>query len=192
MGPLDPTGAHSMTTTSHPQSIPWRALSAAELAANPEARLGGALGVIFWGAVAMVAAVVLLIAWLIAIGDFFSVAMASRMMFSASSTASVISGIWMIPQAMFFSWACAFAVMTMGRRPSTPKVASVLMVTWALTSIGAQIVTRYVISQESFVLDSQASLLPYIILDIVLVTAFCGYMHEGRRPNIYFLKRVRA
>lgn len=166
-----------MTTTSHPQSIQWRALSAAELAANPEARLGGALGVIFWGAVAMVAAVVLLIAWLIAIGDFFSVA---------------ISGIWMIPQAMFFSWACAFAVMTMGRRPSTPKVASVLMVTWALTSIGAQIVTRYVISQESFVLDSQASLLPYIILDIVLVTAFCGYMHEGRRPNIYFLKRVRA
>ena len=66
------------------------------------------------------------------------------------------------------------------------------MVIWALTSIGAQIGTRFVIAQNSFVLGSQASLLPYILLEIVLVAAFWGYMSEGRRPNIYFLKRVRA
>jgi hypothetical protein len=62
----------------------------------------------------------------------------------------------------------------------------------AATSLGAQITTRYVIAQNSFVLGSQATLLPYILLEIVLVAAFWGYMREGRRPNIYFLKRVQA
>jgi hypothetical protein len=181
-----------MMTTSHSQSSQWRALSAAELAASPEAKLSGPLGVIFWGAVAMVAVVVLLVAWMIAFGDFFTVTMVSRMFFSGSSMASAVAGIAMIPQATFFVWACVFAVMTMGRRPSTPKVASVLMVIWALTSISAQVATRYVIAQNSFVLGSQASLLPYILLEVVLVAAFWGYMSEGRRPNIYFLKRVRA
>jgi hypothetical protein len=181
-----------MTTTSPRQSIQWRVLSASELAASPEAKLGGALGVIFWGAVAMVALVVLVIAWLIAFGDFFSTTMMSRMMFSGSSMASVVAGISMIPQAMFFIWAFVFAVMTMGRRPSTPRVASLLMVMWALTSIGAQIATRFVIAQHRFDLVSLATLLPYVILEIVTVAAFWGYMHDARRPNIYFLKRVRA
>ena len=181
-----------MTTSSHSQSSQWRALSAAELAASPEAKLGGPLGVIFWGAVAMVAVVILLVAWMIAFGDFFSVTMVSRMFFSGSSMASTVAGVAMIPQATFFVWACVFAVMTISRRPSTPKVASVLIVIWALTSISAQVATRYVIAQNSFVLGSQASLLPYILLEVVLVAAFWGYMSEGRRPNIYFLKRVRA
>jgi hypothetical protein len=67
-----------------------------------------------------------------------------------------------------------------------------MMIVWAATSIGAQIAARYVITQNSFVLGSQATLLPYVLLEIVLVAAFCGYMSEGRRPNIYFRKRVRA
>jgi hypothetical protein len=167
-------------------------MSEAEFAASAEARLGGALGVIFWAAVAMVALLVLVVAWLIAFGDVFSTAMMSRMMFSGSSMTSVVTGIAMIPQAAFFAWACVFAIMTMGRRPSTPKVAATMMVLWAVTSIGAQIATRYVISQFSFVIGNQATLLPYVLIEIVLVAAFCGYMSEGRRPNVYFRKRVRA
>ena len=180
------------TITTQPRSATWRALTTAELAASPEAKLGGVLAVIFWGAVAMVAAVVLTLAWLIAFGDFFSVTMMSRMLFSGSTLSSKIAGIQMIPQAMFAIWAFAFAVMTMGRRPSTPSVASVLMVMWAATSIGAQIGTRRLIAQGGFDPISQLSLLPYVFIEIVLVAAFCGYMADGRRPNIYFLKRVRA
>jgi hypothetical protein len=105
---------------------------------------------------------------------------------------SQIAGIQMVPQAMFAIWAFAFAVMTMGRRPSTPKVASVLMVIWAATSIGAQIGTRYLIAQNNVDLISQASLLPYILIEIILVAAFCGYMADGRRPNIYYRERVRG
>jgi hypothetical protein len=181
-----------MTHPAHPHTGEWRSLSEAEFAASAEARLGGALAVIFYGAVAMVALLVLVIARLIAFGDFFSVTMMSRMMFSGASIASVVGAISMIPQAAFFVWAAVFAMMTMGRRPSTPKVAAALMVIWALTSIGAQIATRYVIAQYSFIPGSQATLLPYILIEIVLVAAFCGYMSEGRRPNIYFRKRVRA
>jgi hypothetical protein len=179
-------------TTSQGPSVQWRALSTAELAVSPEAKLSGVLAVIFWSAVAMVGTVTLVIAWLIAFGDFFSVTMMSRMLFSGSSLSSKIAGFQMIPQAMFTVWAFAFAVMTMGRRPSTPKVASVLMVIWASTSIGAQIGTRYLIAQSNFDAISQASLLPYILIEISLVAAFCGYMADGRRPNIYYLRRVRS
>lgn len=140
----------------------------------------------------MVATAVIVVAGLTAFGDFFSVTMMSRMLFSASSLSSRIAGIQMIPQAMFAVWAFTFVVMTMGRRPSTPAVASVLMVMWAATSIGAQIGTRYLIAQSNFHPLSQASLLPYIFLEIVLGAAFCGYMADGRRPNMFYRRRVRA
>jgi len=68
----------------------------------------------------------------------------------------------------------------------------VLMVMWAATSIAAQIGTRYLIAQSNFDPMSQLSLLPYVFLEVVLVAAFCGYMADGRRPNVYYLKRVRA
>jgi hypothetical protein len=177
---------------SNPLFAQWRTLTEAELAALPEAKLGGALAVIFWCAVALVMGLVLVIAWLIVFGDFFSFTMMSQSIFSGSGMASIISCIALIPQAMLFVWAFVFAVMTSGRRPSTPKVAGVMMAIWALLSIGAQIATRYVIAQNSFIFGSQATLLPYILLEIVLVAAFWGYMSEGRRPNIYFRKRVRV
>jgi hypothetical protein len=177
---------------SNPQSDQWRTLTEAELAALPEAKLGGALAVIFWCAVALVMALVLAVAWLIAFGDFFSFTMMSQSIFSGSSMASIISRIALVPQAMLFVWAFVFAMMTSGRRSSTPKVAAVMIAIWALLSIGAQIATRYVIAQNSFILGSQATLLPYILLEIVLVAAFWGYMSEGRRPNIYFRRRVRV
>lgn len=181
-----------MTTISHPQSCQWRPLSDAELAASAEAKLGGALAVIFWCAVALVAVLVLVVAWLIAFGDFFSFTMMSQSVLSGSSMTSMVTRISLIPQAIFFIWGFVFAVMTMGRRPSTPRVASAMIAIWALTSIGAQIATRYVIGQNSFILGSQATLLPYVLLEIVMVAAFCGYMSEGSRPNAYFRKRVRA
>lgn len=181
-----------MTTISPAQSPQWRLLTTAELVASPEARLGGALAVMLWGAIAMVLGGALTVAWLIVFGDFFSVTMMLRGLFSGSTLSSRIATISMIPQAVFFIWSFVFAVMTMGRNPSTPKVASVLMVLWAVSAIGAAVGARYLIAQSNFDLVSQASLVPFVLLQVVLVSAFCGYMSEGRRPNIYFRKRVRA
>jgi hypothetical protein len=180
----------AMTHPAHPQVNQWRPLSDAEFATSSEAKLGGALAVIFCGAVAMVALVVLAICWLIASGDFLNVTMMS--MVSGGGTASVVGAFSMIPEVMFLVWAFVFAIMTMGRRPSTPMVAGALMMIWAMMSIGTQIIVRYVIANNSLEFGSQATLLPYVLIEIVLVAAFCGYMSEGRRPNIYFRRRVRA
>lgn len=181
-----------MTNTSNTPSTRWRPLSEAEFTASPEARLGGALGTIFGCAAALVAALVLIAAWLIAFGGFFAFTMMSQSILAGSSMTSIIARISLVPQAMLFVWAFVFATMTLARRPSTPKVASVMIAIWAALSIGAQIASRYVIAQNSFILGSQATLLPYMLLEIALVAAFWGYMSEGRRPNIYFRKRVRA
>jgi hypothetical protein len=180
-----------MNSTKPPQAR-WRTLSTEELAANPDAKLGGALAVMFWGALAMLTTVVLMLAVMIVFGDFFSVTMMSRMLFSASTLSSRIAGIQMIPQAIFALWALVFAIMTLSRRHSTPSVASVLMIIWSVSSISAAIATRYLAARGSFDIFSQASLLPYIFLEIVLMAAFCGYMSDGRRPNAYYRRRVRA
>src|SRR5438105_3909118 len=113
--------------TTHQPQAGWRVLSDAEFASHPQARLGGPLAVMFWGAVAMVVMFLLVIAWLIVFGDFFTVAMMSRMMFSGTSMTSIVTTISMIPQFAFLVWASVFVIMTMGRRPSTPTVASVLI-----------------------------------------------------------------
>lgn len=181
-----------MTNISRQQSVQWRALGDAEFAASPEAKLGGALAVIFWCAVALAAALVLVIAWLIAFGSILTVAMMSNSIFAGSSMTAIVTRISLVPQAMLFVWGFTFAIMTMARRPSTPRIASVMIAIWVVLSIGAQIATRFVIAQNSFILGSQATLLPYILFEIALVAAFWGYMSEGRRPNVYFRKRVRA
>lgn len=181
-----------MSNVSQQQSARWRALGEAELAASPEAKLGGALAVIFWCAVALVAVLVLVIAWLIAFGSLLTVAMMSNSIFAGSSMTAIVTRISLVPQSMLFVWACTFATMTMARKPSTPRVASAMIAVWAALSIGAQISTRYVIAQNSFIIGSQATLLPYILFEIALAAAFWGYMSEGRRPNVYFRKRVHA
>ena len=181
-----------MTNISQQQSGPWRALGEAELAASPEVKLGGALAIMFWCAVALVAVLVLVMAWLIAFGSLLTVAMMSNSIFAGSSMTAIVTRISLVPQVMLFVWGFTFAVMTMARKPSTPKVASTMIVIWAALSISAQIATRYVIAQNSFIFSSQATLLPYIVFEIALAAAFWGYMSDGRRPNVYFRKRVRA
>jgi hypothetical protein len=50
---------------------------------------------------------------------------------------------------------------------------------------------RVIIAQGAFDPGSQMMLLPNSLFDIVLAAAFWGYMHEGCRPDLFFLKRVR-
>ena len=181
-----------MTITTNSPAIAWRTLSGDELAASPDARLGGALAVMFWAAIAMIVTVVLALVVMVTLGDFFSVAMLSQMMFSGSTLASRIARIQMIPKAMFAAWAFTFVIMTLARRPSTPRVASVLMVIWSVSSIGAAVATRYLAATGNFDILNMASLLPYVFLQVAIVSALWGYMNDGRRPNVYFRKRVRT
>jgi hypothetical protein len=182
-----------MSTTTTPQASKWRTLSADEFAASADAKLRGALAVIFWSATAMVVTLLLMLAAVIAFGGFLPITMFWQMMFAdASSVPSlVIARFQAVQQALFALWAVVFVVMTLMRRPSTPTAASVLMVIWAVSWIAAEIATHY-LSANSFDLVSPVALLLPVIIEIVLVSAFCGYMSDGRRPNAYFRKRVRV
>jgi hypothetical protein len=169
----------------------WRTLGDAELAVIPESKLGGALAIIVWCAAALVAGLVLVIAWLIAFGSFYSLMMMWQSIFGNSISAAV-TRLSLIPQAIMLLWAAIFVAMTMARSASTPRVASIMIAIWAASAIGSQVAVRVVIAQGAFDPGSQATLLPYILFDIILASAFWGYMSEGRWPNIYFRKRVRA
>lgn len=179
-----------MTNLASQQTLQWRTLGDAELAATPESKLGGPLAVIFWCAAILLAGLVLVVAWLIAFGSFYTLTMMSQSIFGSSITATV-SRLSLGPQVMMMLWAIVFVAMTMARSPSTPTTASIMIAIWAASAIGAQIAIRMVIAQGAFDLGSQATLLPYILFDITLAAAFWGYMSEGRRPNVYFRKRVR-
>ena len=120
--------------------------------------------------------------------------MVSEIMFSTSTPGPTmtIARLQAIQQALFAVWTLVFVIMTLARRPSTPSVASALMVMWAVSWITAAIATHYLSATSGFDLISQAALLPQILIEIVLVSAFCGYMSDGRRPNAFFRQRVRA
>ena len=97
-----------------------------------------------------------------------------------------------IQQALFALWALVFVVMTLTRRPSTPTITSALMLIWALSAIGAEIVEQYLNVTRGFDPTGPLWALPVILLVAAVATAFCRYMSVGRRPNVYFRRRVRA
>ena len=183
-----------MNTTTPFQGSDWRMLTAEEFAASPYAKLGGALAVIFWGATTMVVALLFMLLAILALGGLFPISMFLEVMLSASAPGPTmtIARLQAIQQALFAVWAFVFVAMTLMRRSSTPIVASVLMAIWAVSWIAAEIATQYLSATSGFDLISQIPLLPQILIEIVLVAAFCGYMSEGRRPNVYFRKRVPA
>jgi hypothetical protein len=183
-----------MNTTTPSQGSDWRMLSAEEFAASPYAKLGGALAVIFWGATTMVVALLLMLAGILALGGFLPITMFSEIMFSASvpGPTMTIARLQAIQQALFALWAFVFVAMTLMRRSFTPIVASALMVIWAASWIAAEIATQYLSATGGFDLIGQVPLLGQILIQLIVAAAFCGYMSDGRRPNVYFRKRVHA
>jgi hypothetical protein len=168
----------------------WRLLSDAELAAEPEARLGGPLALIFACALALVAFLVATIIW-IALGDRFAMLMMLRHIVSGDSATSVMARISLVPQFALLVWSGSFAIMTLRRSPSAPATASVLIALWAVLATGAPLGSRLVTAGYQVDWLSLAYLFPTLALNVMIAAAFWGYMREGRRPNLYFKRRVR-
>jgi len=150
------------------------------------------LAVIFWAAAALVLAVLLTLVAIIVMGGLLPITMFAEIMFSASAPGSTLTIVRLqaFQQALFAVWAFVFVVMTLMRRPSTPTVASVLMVIWALSLIGAEVTTQYLNVTRGFDPTGPLWALPLILLVVAVAWAFCRYMSVGRRPNVYFRKRV--
>lgn len=172
-------------------------MTQAELALLPEARLGGALLLIFTAALA-----ILLVP---AIG--LTVAVASLYTEDYPRSVGAFLGHWvtgprrlgpiqMMPIAYAMAWSLLFVVMTVSKRHATPLVASLGIVVWALLPAGIAL------SDESALLsggrlivlfDALTRVWPQAVAalaNLLLAAAFCGYMASGRRPNAYYRRRL--
>lgn len=140
----------------------WRDLTAEELAAIPEARLGGTLLV-----AVLLAALLCLVAvagWLFAFDRFREVG--SRYMV-AVSYAALLSFV--------------FVVMTLLRLRHTPVAIAGGLLVWVLYRGGVAI---------SYGAVAHWPLLVDMLGELVLAAGFCAYMAEAVRPNVYYRRRL--
>lgn len=180
------------TATSEPG---WRPLTAAETTALRETRLGGPLAVMFWAAAIIVAIPFAAAAAFAAAagpgGLFF--ALGNFLSGSDAGLSGTVFRLSLVPQVMIWTWAVVFVALTLVRSAAAPRAASVFFVLWAVLSATSQVAIRIAIARGGGIGVADAfQLLPYLCLDLVLAAAFWGYMHDGRRPNVYYRRRVRA
>lgn len=174
----------------------WRALSDAEFAAAPEASLGGPLGLIFAAAVALVIiaglALFFILTALIGFGGMPWSTLLKDLIAIPADPRLFASRIVNLQQAAMVVWAAVFVVMTLMRAPSTPKVASVLMVIWVILAMTGNAMLRHVGLTNGLDMFTILQMTPYILFNVIITAAFWGYMQDGRWPNIYYVRRVRA
>ncbi len=165
----------------------WRELSAEELAALPEARLGGELAVLLVAAIlATVALPAFLILWNISPVDFIKGTWTtSTAMFPTGMTQPEVD--FLLSSAAFaFVWGALFIVATLLRSVWTAE-ASANMFSLALFSPPL----LWLIHRWEGVV-TLLPCLPYLILCLVGGGAFNYYIRAARQPNLYFRRRVRV
>jgi hypothetical protein len=176
--------------------MPWRDMTADEIATRPDLRLGGAL---LW--MVIVCAVVVTVP---TIGVLLAMLVLSTGGIHANP-AGVFSWIdgpyrmgwtYMVPVVFFMVWSLGFVVLTLLRLPLTPAVASVGVVVW----VAMRIVLNYVgqaplvaAEDRTTVADALIRLWLYavaVLAETALAAGFCGYMAAGVRPNAYYRRRL--
>jgi hypothetical protein len=171
----------------------WRALTPEEFAAEPEARFGGPIAVIFFAALFALTPLLFLIvsaikepsgtAWVLAmtIGRAFRYDISSAYM--ASSLAQIV---------MLLVWAAIFVAVTLLRARTGPALAIGAFTTCALIGPLIQSALIVVFSPDWSGLMNVASHLPTTMVNLVAAVAFWAYMRDGRRPNLYYRRQAWA
>ena len=168
----------------------WRTLTAEELASEPEARLGGELAVIFYAAAAIAVLAVLLL-------------VVSLTPLVPGPQASVVGGAFAVYQSLrplllylpHALWATAFVVATLARADWGPRITSILYVIGVLASSLSNTALLWINDPAPHWFTRlliRADGLLILLLQLVIAVAFWAYMHEGRRPNLYFRRRLRV
>jgi hypothetical protein len=140
----------------------WREMTAVELAARPEAKLGGTLLAIDIIAVLLCAAV--LAGLILAINELRAVGLR-----------------YGIAVGFITLWAGGFVIMTWLRMRETPTVASIGLIVWILYRLAVAVAT-----------GAGWPLAVDLVTELAMATAFCGYMATGVRPNAYYRRRLPA
>lgn len=173
----------------------WRPLTAAETTALRENRLGGPLAVMCWAGVVLIALPFVAVAVLaVSAGpNALQLGLGTILSMGGTGLAGTVLRLSMGPLAAIWIWAIVFVAMTAGRAPAAPRVTSVLFVLVVVLKAATQIAIRIVVARGGGIGFGDAfQMLPYLCMDVVVAAALWGYLHDGRRPNVYYRRRVRA
>lgn len=175
----------------------WRVLSAEELKSDPDANLGGALAVIFCAAIGIVVADVARVSPAVlavaVMGGPAGLLEMLAMPFALPLTGpphAFVQQSFLLSQTVLFAWALVFVVMTALRSPRTPVAAAVGLGVYLAVAIIVAVAVRIVLQPGNvlYLLDA----VPGSLLNVATFAAFWVYMRDARRPNLYFLGRVRT
>jgi hypothetical protein len=170
----------------------WRELAPEEVAGLPGARLGGAVLLLLCAAcVALTPLVVLVVQGARnPNGTLWVVLMMGRQAFGGDMKSAYVASS-MVQMLAVLVWAVTFAVVTLLRARPGPTIASLLFAIAALAGPVGQcaLAIRFMGLADGAI--SLAAQLPHFMLNVVAAIAFWAYMHDGRRPNLYFRRRVQ-
>jgi hypothetical protein len=140
----------------------WRNLTAVELAARPEAKLGGALLAI--DVIAVLLCTVVLAGLVLATNELRAIGLR-----------------YGIAVGFITLWSGGFVIMTSLRMRETPTLASIGLIVWILYRLVVAVLGG---DGWPLVVD--------LVAELVMAAAFCGYMAAGVRPNAYYRRRLPA
>jgi hypothetical protein len=171
----------------------WRALTASELASEPDARFGGVIAIIFFSALFALTPLVFLIisgardsrgtAWILL--------MMLRQAFGGDMKSAYIASS-MAQMLTLLAWAATFVAVTLFRTRSGATIAAVAFAVCALIGPLGQFAIIVTLAGDVGGIVQAATQLPHTVLNLVAAVAFWAYMREARRPNLYFRRRVRV
>ena len=178
-----------------PSTPQWRELSEAELAATPDAKLGGTLAIIV-AIAAIIAAIkgLMYLLYLMFMGGppGGGAAVILRMFAPLNGSKSAwIQNLNLAVPALIFAWGGVVTAMTLLRARGTPDVASALIAVWAIVAVTLNVLKRAVTATDGLDVIDYLQMAPHILFNVMIAAAFCGYMREGRRPNLFYRRRVR-
>jgi hypothetical protein len=174
-------------------SAGWRTLDAGELAAEPDARLGGALAVMFGAAVFALTPIAFLAFSSItdSQGTTWVMLMMLRQAFGGDMKSAYFA-LSLVQMLTLLAWAATFVVVTLARARSGPgAAATAFAIATTIGPLGQCALIIMFAGEASGILAATAQL-PYLVLNLVAAVAFWAYMSEGRRPNLYFRRRLRV
>jgi hypothetical protein len=172
----------------------WRGLAAPELAAEPDAYFGGVIAVMFFTAMFALTPLVFLIVGVAkdAQGTTWVLLMMLRQALAVPDMKSISMAASMVQMLALVVWATIFIAVTLARARSGPAVAAVAFTIAALVAPVGQCAMAIAAIGGTGGIFAAAAQLPHMVLNLVAAVAFWAYLHEGRRPNLYFRRRVRV
>ncbi len=171
----------------------WRTFDASELVAEPGARFGGAIAALFFAAAFALTPLVLLAVRgaMDPKGTVWIILMMGRQASGGDMKSAYIASS-MVQLLVLLIWAATFVAVTLLRARSGPTIASLLFAVAALAGPVGQCAITLTFVGVGDGLVSVGAQLPHMMLNVAAAIAFGAYMRDGRRPNLYFRRRVQV